>query len=868
MAYKSRLHIAVDSRGAERDMQRFENRLNEVDRAGSKASGSVDRVSVSAGKLRGVALAASGALVGLTGTMSIGRVVSYSDAWTNAANQIRQVTDSSQQLTEVQERLVSLAIDTRSNFESTANLYARLARSTVELGLSQEELIALTGTINKSFAVSGATAQEASNAITQLSQGLASGALRGEEFNSVADQAPDILRAVADYLGIAQGELREFAATGGITAEVVVGALQKASDEIDGRFGSSIASFGQKLENANTNLISWVGNSENVNAAVGALGDGIEGLSENIDLLVDAGVVVAGVYGGRVAGSIAAVTAKKLAATRQAILYQGALARMAGVSTTAAASQTALAGAARGAAGALSLVGGPLGAAVIAMGAIYYFREELGLTQQAIGLTEKELADLRKEMAEMDGVQISETLSQVENSLLQVGLKAAAAREELAQLRSENSGSGVLGFEGGRVGEEIRGMQAVAEYTDKMAELEQRRAAIVQESGSRSFKPLTEWLFEVADANEAVAATVTDSTKALRDAQQEADRFASTLQSLTDRLFPLEAAQRSYRDDQELLTLAWAKGEMGVMRYLEALNQLEKAQLSTQTAAGAYGSGGGFGSEIGSRGGVGAPTDPLASTNEQDYWGEWLASAENAFSDFDKLNADMASNFTRSFGQMFSDVLFQQSSFSDGFQSMMQGVARATVAAIGEMIAQWLAYQAVTAAVGFFGGGGGFLGGLLPFSSGGLVPAGSSGGYGGGDFTSQIAFSDGGYTGPGGKYDPAGIVHAGEFVVRKEMVERPGVLAMLEGLNRGYANGGYVGSSPAASDRLDNYRSGSMGEGSQPTLVIEKAGNHYSFQGKPDKQTIKLIEQAEERAYQRVLRDARRNLDIRQTLGV
>ncbi|WP_062359623.1 phage tail tape measure protein [Vreelandella aquamarina] len=290
-------------------------------------------------------------------------------------------------------------------------------------------------------------------------------------------------------------------------------------------------------------------------------------------------------------------------------------------------------------------------------------------------------------------------------------------------------------------------------------------------------------------------------TKAQRESIREAEQFERTLQTLTDRLFPVEAAQRTYREEQELLTLAWAKGEMGVMRYLEALNRLQQAQMSTQTAAGAYGSGGGFGSEIGSRGGVGAPTDPLASTNEQDYWGEWLASAENAFSDFDKLNADMASNFTRSFGQMFSDVLFQQSSFKDGFQSLMQGVAQTAVAAIGEMIAQWMAYQAVTAAVGFFGGGGGFMGGLLPFSSGGLVPSSSArfvSGYGGGDFTSQIAFSNGGYTGPGGKYQPAGIVHKGEFVVQKSVVDRPGVRPALESLNKGYASGGYVGGGSAS----------------------------------------------------------------------
>ena len=317
--------------------------------------------------------------------------------------------------------------------------------------------------------------------------------------------------------------------------------------------------------------------------------------------------------------------------------------------------------------------------------------------------------------------------------------------------------------------------------------------------GQTSAQTLQQELDKLMDRLNNTGEATDKLTKAQRDAQREAEQFERTLQSLTDRLFPVEAAQRTYREEQELLTMAWARGEIGVMRYLDALNRLQEAQLSTQTASQAYGQG--FGSEIGSRGVVGAPTDPLASTNEQDYWGEWLASAENAFSDFDKLNADMASNFTRSFGQMFSDVLFQQSSFKDGFQSLMQGVAQTAVAAIGEMIAQWMAYQAVTAAVGFFGGGGGGMGGLLPFSSGGLVPSSSArfvSGYGGGDFTSQIAFSNGGYTGPGGKYQPAGIVHKGEFVVQKSVVDRPGVRPALESLNKGYASGGYVGGGSAS----------------------------------------------------------------------
>ncbi|MGP9796207.1 hypothetical protein ACT3UJ_02430 [Halomonas sp. 86] len=189
-----------------------------------------------------------------------------------------------------------------------------------------------------------------------------------------------------------------------------------------------------------------------------------------------------------------------------------------------------------------------------------------------------------------------------------------------------------------------------------------------------------------------------DAATALREAENEAKRFTDRLQSLTDRLYPLEASQRTYREEQELLTLALAKGEIGVMRYLDALGKLEAAQRSTQTASAAYGQG--FGSEIGARGDVGSPTDPLASQGEDDYWAKWLESAEVALTDFDQLSANVAENFQRSFGNAFESMVFDSESAGDALRGMTEGIARSTVNALGQMAGQWLAYQAVQLAVG------------------------------------------------------------------------------------------------------------------------------------------------------------------------
>ncbi len=261
----ARVQLAVDSR----QVRQANQDLGTMDRRGGQATRSVDFL--------------KRAVVALGGALSVREVIRYADGWRNVSNQLSTVTDTTAEQVAIQTRLVQTANDTRSQFESTANLYARLARSTTELNLTQDELIGLTTTINQSFAVSGATAEEASNAITQLSQGLAAGALRGEEFNSVSEQSPILMRAIADSLDMTIGELRSFAAEGGITAEIVIGALTEASDEIDAAFTNMTATFGQNMTVARNNLMEFVGSSDTVQDAVLSLGETAVAITENLD---------------------------------------------------------------------------------------------------------------------------------------------------------------------------------------------------------------------------------------------------------------------------------------------------------------------------------------------------------------------------------------------------------------------------------------------------------------------------------------------------------------------------------------------------------------------------------------------------------
>lgn len=225
-----------------------------------------------------------GAAIAALGSAALARdIVRYSDSWKSVTSQLRQVTESEAELARVRQMVLQVSRDTRSELEATTGLYAALDRSTTQLGLNTERQIELTRTINNLFVAGGKSAQEASGAIRQLVQGLEAGALRGDEFNSVAENAPRILDALAASTGMARGQLREFAATGGITAEILVKALESYSETAQNMADQTEQTFGQSMEIAKTNVVEFVGELDGLNSIINGLGGGILGLTENLD---------------------------------------------------------------------------------------------------------------------------------------------------------------------------------------------------------------------------------------------------------------------------------------------------------------------------------------------------------------------------------------------------------------------------------------------------------------------------------------------------------------------------------------------------------------------------------------------------------
>jgi tape measure domain-containing protein len=202
------------------------------------------------------------------GTIKLAKgLVSLNDEYSLLRSQIRLVVDDSKNLVSVQEELLQVANDTRQGFSDTVKLYARLDRATEQLFLTDKQVIAATETLNKAIIISGASASESSAAIIQLSQGLASGALRGDELRSVLEQVPRVAKLIADGMGIAVGSLREFGTQGKLTAEVVIDAIKSQSDVINEEFGKIEKTSAQTWTVLTNNAESYVTKLTEVGAA-------------------------------------------------------------------------------------------------------------------------------------------------------------------------------------------------------------------------------------------------------------------------------------------------------------------------------------------------------------------------------------------------------------------------------------------------------------------------------------------------------------------------------------------------------------------------------------------------------------------------
>lgn len=217
-------------------------------------------------------------------------VADTADAFKNLEARIKLATGEGPLFQEAFRGVAEISLRTNSALDETGTLFTKLAKAGQEAGKSaevaQREALALTETINQTIQLSGGSADSAKAAIVQLIQGLQSGVLRGEEFNSVMEQAPRLAQAMANGLGVTTGELRKLANQGALTAETVMGALRGQADVVAGEFAKLPPTVGRALQNLSTQWTLYVGSADSGMVSSANAAKVINALAANLDTLV------------------------------------------------------------------------------------------------------------------------------------------------------------------------------------------------------------------------------------------------------------------------------------------------------------------------------------------------------------------------------------------------------------------------------------------------------------------------------------------------------------------------------------------------------------------------------------------------------
>ncbi|MER0212290.1 tape measure protein [Enterobacter asburiae] len=319
--------VDMDTAGILQGRRDIDAALNGLNGSMGRLEAGLNRTERSLSSIEGTMSSLTGVAKALIAALSVQQVGAYAQAWQDLSNKLANAVRDSvppfETLADVTERVFDISQKTRSGLDATATLYARLERSTRSYGVSVEDITRLTTIINQGFVVSGSTAEEASNAIIQLAQGLASGALRGDEFNSVNEQGNRLMIALADSMNVSIGALRNMAAEGKLTTDVIVNGLLSQGDKIGQEFAKTTATISQSLEIANNNITKFFGENATVKTGVKIFSDSVITLSENLDVLSATLTIVAGVMGARYVGALTMATSAKIAdiaASRQQVV--------------------------------------------------------------------------------------------------------------------------------------------------------------------------------------------------------------------------------------------------------------------------------------------------------------------------------------------------------------------------------------------------------------------------------------------------------------------------------------------------------------------------------------------------------------------
>ncbi|EJO9548061.1 phage tail tape measure protein [Cronobacter sakazakii] len=503
-------------------------------------------------QLASVRASAAGMAGAFAGAFATGQLIHYADTWNQLNGRLRLASSSAQDFTTAQQSLMSISQRTGTSFEANANLYSRIAQSLRDAGYASADVANVTETVATSLKLSGASTEEASSVITQLSQALGSGVLRGEEFNAIMESGGRLAKFLADSLNTTVGGLRNMANNGELTTDRIVPLLTNVAQlrkEFD-TLPASISGSAQKVENA---FMAWVGGANDATGASAALAGVLNGIANNIDNVAAAGAVLAGVgvakyFGGIATGVSDSITKlvsikKETIALADAQLYSATQSqRKAVAAAEAARSDYALAVAEAN-------VAKNTNASVIAS------------------------QNLIKKRSEMMAANASLVLSNRAVTTAQESLNKATSLTSFAK-----SGlSGALSVIGGWPGA-LMAVGAAWLYVYEKNE-QARKAALDYGEAIKNAKPLSGLL--VAQSNN--AAEIDKTAVSMRAQAEEIEKLNSNIAELTQQQFNARQAMKSNEEG----SWSYNRAQEALVQINDELNQAEKqrTEISQQLSA-------------------------------------------------------------------------------------------------------------------------------------------------------------------------------------------------------------------------------------------------------------------------------------------
>lgn len=313
------LSMSIDAKGVKSGSDTAVRSLDDIKKSARESAKAVDEYQKTLNVAGNAASSLKATLSGLATAYGIKEIVETADKYALLNARIRLVNDSQIQAIQVYDRLKVSANNNLSSLESSVGLYNRLSAATKQYGASQQSIVALTDSVNKTFRISGATAEEAANGAMQFGQALGAGKFAGDEFRSVSESNIRIMQALADAFGVTTGELKKMSSDGLLTTSAILEKFPGQFDKINKEAATLPTTVGGAFSVLKNNLLDYIGVTNEASGGTSTLADGILSLAENLDnmgkalIIVTAASIPIAFY--RTAASIAAMETATIAAT-------------------------------------------------------------------------------------------------------------------------------------------------------------------------------------------------------------------------------------------------------------------------------------------------------------------------------------------------------------------------------------------------------------------------------------------------------------------------------------------------------------------------------------------------------------------------